>query len=176
MGGCWPGKSGVPCVATVCCGPRPTPTGVGVVGAHMPLLNVGVGTGVVSALATAVSALAASDASGATAETTSDQNEPMPDSMLDRKGMCEVGSSMSLMVKIGTFASESDSTLAIGNDDEVALVNGEAPDEVSSSGEKTMPSFSLGMGIVARTTNKMSARMITAVRECRSSSVRLKSR
>ena len=138
----------------------------------MPLLNVsvGVGTGVVSALVTAVSALAASDTSGATAETTSDQNEPKPDPMLERKGMCAVGSSMSLMVRMGTFASESDWTLAIGDEDVVALVGCEAPDEVSLSGEKTIPSFSLGIGIVARTTNKMSARMITAVRECRSSS------
>lgn len=141
----------------------------------MPLLNVsvGVGTGVVSALATAVSVLAASDTSDATAETTSDQNEPKPDSMLERKGMCAVGSSMSVMVRMGTFASESDWTLAIDDDDDsVALLSAEAPDEeeVSLSGEKPMPSFSLGMGIVARTTNKMSARMITAVRECRSSS------
>lgn len=127
------------------------------------MLNGAIGTAVVSALATAVSALPASETSGATAETTSDQNEPKPDSMLDSKCMCEFGSSMSLMVRMGIFASESDSTLAIDDDgdDRVALLSGEAPDEVSLSGEKTMPSFSLGMGIVARTTNKISARMIT---------------
>lgn len=133
----------------------------------MPLLYVGVeivGVRVRAGVATP----------SARAEPKPDRNEPISEPTLGTAGCAAPATvynaesvSMLLMVRIGTFASDSDWTFATGEsvccgDGGVAFATVELEDGPAVSEEKEAPSLGFGTGIVARTMNKMSARMMTA--------------